>query len=172
MASMLQTLPLAAVLISGLLVLSLRSWKLGAISVLPNLIPALLGFGVWQLMSGQINLSLSVITSMSLGIIVDDTVHFLAKYQHARKEGRSSEDAVRYAFHSVGWALGVTTLVLVVGFGMLMASDFRLNSDMGLLTAVILVIALIVDFLFLPALLLKTDRQGRVASATSLAKGQ
>lgn len=172
MASMLQTLPLAAVLISGLLVLSLRSWKLGAISVLPNLIPALLGFGVWQLMSGQINLSLSVITSMSLGIIVDDTVHFLAKYQHARKEGRSSEDAVRYAFHSVGWALVVTTLVLVVGFGMLMASDFRLNSDMGLLTAVILVIALIVDFLFLPALLLKTDRQGRVASATSLAKGQ
>lgn len=172
MASMLQTLPLAAVLISGLLVLSLRSWKLGAISVLPNLIPALLGFGVWQLMSGQINLSLSVITSMSLGIIVDDTVHFLAKYQHARKEGRSSEDAVRYAFHSVGWALVVTTLVLVVGFGMLMASDFRLNSDMGLLTAVILVIALIVDFLFLPALLLKTDRQGSVASATPLAKGE
>lgn len=172
MASMLQTLPLAAVLISGLLVLSLRSWKLGAISMLPNLIPALLGFGVWQLMSGQINLSLSVITSMSLGIIVDDTVHFLAKYQHARKEGRNSEDAVRYAFHSVGWALVVTTLVLVVGFGMLMASDFRLNSDMGLLTAVILVIALIVDFLFLPALLIKTDRQGTVASATPLAKGE
>ena len=79
---------------------------------------------------------------------------------------------MRYAFHSVGWALVVTTLVLVVGFGMLMASDFRLNSDMGLLTAVILVIALIVDFLFLPALLIKTDRQGSVASATPLAKGE
>lgn len=171
MASMLQTLPLAAVLISALLVLSLRSWQLGAISVLPNLIPALLGFGVWYLLSGQINLSLSVITSMSLGIIVDDTVHFLAKYQHARKEGRSSEDAVRYAFHSVGWALVVTTLVLVVGFAMLMLSDFRLNSDMGLLTSVILLLALIVDFLFLPALLLKLDRDKTPSKAAVTAQG-
>lgn len=171
MASMLQTLPLAAVLISALLVLSLRSWQLGAISVFPNLIPALLGFGVWQLMSGEINLSLSVITSMSLGIIVDDTVHFLAKYQHARKEGRTAEDAVRYAFHSVGWALVVTTLVLVIGFGMLMLSDFRLNSDMGLLTSVILVLALVVDFLFLPALLLKLDRDKTPLKTASVAQG-
>ena len=134
MASMMQSLPLAMVLISILLVLSLRSWRLGAISLLPNMIPAFLGFGVWQLLSGEINLGLSVVASMSLGIIVDDTVHFLAKYQHARKEGRGTEDAVRYAFHSVGWALVVTTAVLVIGFSVLLLSDFRLNSDMGLLT--------------------------------------
>jgi hypothetical protein len=96
---------------------------------------------------------------MSLGIIVDDTVHFLAKYQHARQEGRDAEDAVRYAFHSVGWALVVTTVVLVIGFSVLLLSDFRLNSDMGLLTGIILLIALIVDFLFLPAVLLKLDRK-------------
>ncbi len=159
MASMMQSLPLAAVLISGLLMLSLRSWKLGTISLLPNMVPALLGFGVWQLLSGEINLGLSVVASMSLGIIVDDTVHFLAKYQHARQEGRSAEDAVRYAFHSVGWALVVTTVVLVIGFSVLLLSDFRLNSDMGLLTGIILLIALIVDFLFLPAVLLKLDRK-------------
>ncbi len=159
MASMMQSLPLAAVLISALLVLSLRSWKLGTISLLPNMIPALLGFGVWQLLSGEINLGLSVVASMSLGIIVDDTVHFLAKYQHARQDGRNAEDAVRYAFHSVGWALVVTTVVLVIGFSVLLLSDFRLNSDMGLLTGIILLIALIVDFLFLPAVLLKLDRK-------------
>lgn len=159
MASMMQSLPLAAVLISALLMLSLRSWKLGTISLLPNMVPALLGFGVWQLLSGEINLGLSVVASMSLGIIVDDTVHFLAKYQHARQEGRSAEDAVRYAFHSVGWALVVTTVVLVIGFSVLLLSDFRLNSDMGLLTGIILLIALIVDFLFLPAVLLKLDRK-------------
>lgn len=159
MASMMQSLPLAAVLISGLLMLSLRSWKLGTISLLPNMVPALMGFGVWQLLSGEINLGLSVVASMSLGIIVDDTVHFLAKYQHARQEGRSAEDAVRYAFHSVGWALVVTTVVLVIGFSVLLLSDFRLNSDMGLLTGIILLIALIVDFLFLPAVLLKLDRK-------------
>ena len=159
MASMMQSLPLAAVLISALLVLSLRSWKLGAISLLPNMVPAVLGFGVWQLLSGEINLGLSVVASMSLGIMVDDTVHFLAKYQHARKEGRNAEDAVRYAFHSVGWALVVTTIVLVLGFSVLLLSDFRLNSDMGLLTGIILLLALIVDFLFLPAVLLKLDRK-------------
>ncbi len=167
MASMMQSLPLAALMISALLILSLRSWKLGSISLLPNIVPALMGFGVWQLLSGEINLGLSVVASMSLGIIVDDTVHFLAKYQHARIEGRNAEDAVRYAFHSVGWALVVTTVVLVIGFSVLLLSDFRLNSDMGLLTAIILLIALIIDFLFLPAVLLKLDRKAySPASAT------
>ncbi len=171
MASMMQSLPLAAVLISALLILSLRSWKLGTLSLLPNVVPALLGFGVWQLLSGEINLGLSVVASMSLGIIVDDTVHFLAKYQHARQEGRNAEDAVRYAFHSVGWALVVTTVVLVIGFSVLLLSDFRLNSDMGLLTGIILLIALIVDFLFLPAVLLKLDRKAYKTAPTSHPNG-
>jgi hypothetical protein len=171
MASMMQSLPLAAVLISALLILSLRSWKLGTLSLLPNVVPALLGFGVWQLLSGEINLGLSVVASMSLGIIVDDTVHFLAKYQHARQEGRNAEDAVRYAFHSVGWALVVTTVVLVIGFSVLLFSDFRLNSDMGLLTGIILLIALIVDFLFLPAVLLKLDRKAYQTAPSSHSNG-
>ena len=142
---------MALLLISLLLVLSLRSWRLGLISLVPNMLPAVAGFGLWQLWSGEINLGLSVVASMSLGIIVDDTVHFLAKYQHARREGRDAEHAIRYAFHSVGHALVITTVVLVIGFAVLLLSNFRLNSDMGLLTLVIIATALIVDFLFLPA---------------------
>ncbi|MGP9799599.1 efflux RND transporter permease subunit [Rheinheimera sp. NSM] len=157
MASMLKTLPLALVLISLLLILSLQSWRLGLLSIVPNLAPALVGFGLWGLISGEINLALSVVAGMSLGIIVDDTVHFLSKYQHARQEGRDAEAAVRYAFHSVGRALWITTLVLVAGFGVLMFSGFRLNSDMGMLTALIIFIALIIDFLLLPACLLRFD---------------
>lgn len=157
MASMLQTLPLALVLISLLLVFSLRSWRMGLISLLPNIAPAAIGFGIWGLYSGEINLGLSVVASISLGIIVDDTVHFLAKYQHARHEGRNAEAAVRYAFNSVGQALWITTAVLVIGFSVLMLSSFRLNSDMGLLTAIIIFTALVIDFLFLPAFLLKFD---------------
>ena len=157
MASMLQTLPLALVLISLLLVFSLRSWRMGLISLLPNIAPAAIGFGIWGLYSGEINLGLSVVAGISLGIIVDDTVHFLAKYQHARQEGRDAEAAVRYAFNSVGRALWITTAVLVIGFSVLMLSNFRLNSDMGLLTAIIILTALVIDFLFLPAFLLKFD---------------
>ena len=95
---------------------------------------------------------------MSLGIIVDDTVHFLSKYKFAREEGKDAADSVRYAFNSVGRALIVTTFVLTVGFSILAMSSFRLNSDLGLLTSIILVVALIVDFLFLPAFLMVFDR--------------
>ncbi|HSG51851.1 MAG TPA: MMPL family transporter, partial [Rheinheimera sp.] len=112
MASMLKTLPMALVLISLLLVFSLRSWRMGLISLVPNITPAAIGFGIWGLSSGEINLGLSVVAGISLGIIVDDTVHFLAKYQHARQEGRDAEAAVRYAFNSVGRALWITTAVL------------------------------------------------------------
>lgn len=157
MTSMLQTLPLALVLISLLLVFSLRSWRMGLISLIPNIAPAAVGFGIWGLYSGEINLGLSVVAGISLGIIVDDTVHYLAKYQHARHEGRDAEAAVRYAFNSVGRALWITTAVLVIGFSVLMFSSFRLNSDLGLLTAIIILTALIIDFLFLPAFLLKFD---------------
>ncbi|WP_333607573.1 efflux RND transporter permease subunit [Arsukibacterium sp.] len=158
MASMLKTLPLALLLISLLLVLCLRSWRLGVLSLIPNIAPALVGFGLWGVISGEINLALSVVAGMSLGIIVDDTVHFLSKYRHARQEGRNAEGAVRYAFHSVGRALWITTMVLVIGFGVLMLSGFRLNSDMGMLTALIIFVALVIDFLYLPACLLRFDR--------------
>ena len=95
------------------------------------------------------------VASISLGIIVDDTVHFLTKYIRARREKEySPEDAVRYAFRTVGAALVVNTLILVAGFLVLMTSTFKLNVDLGLLTAMAIVFALMLDFLLLPALLL------------------
>jgi predicted RND superfamily exporter protein len=163
MQSMLKSMPTALVLISILLVFALGSWRLGLISLVPNIVPAMVGFGIWGLYSGEINLGLSVVAGMSLGIIVDDTVHFLSKYKYARDEGRSPEEAVRYSFHSVGRALWVTTLVLSVGFAILALSNFRLNSDMGLLTGIILVVALAVDFLFLPAFLIVFDKEKKGA---------
>ena len=90
---------LALVLISLLLVFSLRSWRMGLISLLPNIAPAAIGFGIWGLYSGEINLGLSVVAGISLGIIVDDTVHFLAKYQHARQEGRNADHVAEAPEH-------------------------------------------------------------------------
>jgi hypothetical protein len=95
---------------------------------------------------------------MTLGIVVDDTVHFILKYANARKRGKSAEDSVRYAFKSVGMALTVTSLGLVIGFAILGQSGFAVNRDMARLTAVTLAFALFVDFLFLPPLLIFLDR--------------
>jgi predicted RND superfamily exporter protein len=159
MSSMLRGTVLALILISGLLVFALKSWQMGAISLLPNLLPAGIGFGIWGIYSGEINLGLSIVLSMTLGIIVDDTVHFLSKYRHARIAGNDAEQSVRYAFSSVGRALLITTLVLATGFSVLMLSPFALNSEMGMLTSIIILVALAVDFLFLPPFLMVFDKK-------------
>ncbi|EPS3398681.1 efflux RND transporter permease subunit [Vibrio vulnificus] len=157
MSSMLSTLPITLILISALMIFALRSWRLGVISLVPNIAPAVIGFGLWALISGEINLGLSVVVTLTLGIVVDDAVHFLAKYQHARKEGQNAEQAVRYAFHTVGRALWITTVVLVAGFSVLAMSQFRLNSDMGQLSAIVIFVALVIDFVLLPSLLMRFD---------------
>ncbi|OJI57103.1 MMPL family protein [Vibrio vulnificus] len=157
MASMLSTLPITLILISALMIFALRSWRLGMISLVPNIAPAVIGFGLWALISGEINLGLSVVVTLTLGIVVDDAVHFLAKYQHSRKAGQNAEQAVRYAFHTVGRALWITTVVLVAGFSVLAMSQFRLNSDMGQLSAIVIFVALVIDFVLLPSLLMRFD---------------
>jgi predicted RND superfamily exporter protein len=156
--SMLLGTALALVLISFILILALRSRRIGMISLAPNLIPAGMAFGFWGLAVGQVGMSLSVVAGMTLGIVVDDTVHFLSKYLRARREkGLSEVEAVRYAFNTVGVALWVTSLVLVAGFVVLAQSNFALNSDMGAMAAITIAVALVMDFLFLPPLLMKLE---------------
>jgi hypothetical protein len=163
---------LALVMISMILIVALRSIKIGLVSLLPNLVPAAMGFGLWGLLVGEVGLSLSVVAGMTLGIVVDDTVHFLSKYLRARRESHlSAPDAVRYAFTTVGMALLTTSIVLVVGFLVLSQSSFQLNSGMGLLTSIVIAFALMADFLFLPPLLMKLeenkDEKTAVASVPS-----
>jgi len=156
--SMLSGTTIALVLISLILVVALGSWRYGLLSLIPNLVPAGMAFGVWSIIDGEIGMALSVVTAMTLGIVVDDTIHFLSKYLRARREqGLNAEDAVRYAFSTVGVALWVTSVALVAGFLVLATSSFKLNSGMGMLTAIVIAIALIVDFLLLPPLLIKLD---------------
>ncbi len=156
--SMLLGTTVALILISLILIFALRSLKIGLLSLIPNLIPAALAFGAWGIVVGQVGLALSVVTGMTLGIVVDDTVHFLSKYLRARREkGLNSQDAVRYAFNTVGLALVVTSLVLIAGFFVLTFSAFQLNSNMAFMTAVTIIFAIIADFLLLPPLLMALD---------------
>jgi predicted RND superfamily exporter protein len=150
----------ALFLISVILILALRSFRLGLISLIPNLAPAFMAFGMWGYLVGQIGLALSVIASLTIGIVVDDTIHFLSKYLRARREkNMSPEQAVRYAFNTVGTAMWITTVALVAGFSVLTFSGYNVNAQMGLLSAITISLALMLDFLFLPALLLILDRK-------------
>lgn len=172
--SMLGGTALAVFLISAILAFALKSLRYGTISLVPNFVPAILGFGAWGALVGSIGMSLSVVTGMTLGIVVDDTVHFLTKYLRARREqGLDAEGAIRYAFRTVGSALVTTTIILVVGFSVLSASPFRLNSWMGQLTAIVISFALIADFILLPAMLLTFDRRrGEVSKSRASAENE
>lgn len=164
--SMLSGTLLAVFLISGVILLALRNVRLGILSLVPNLLPAGLAFGLWGLLVGQVNMAVAVVAGMALGVVVDDCVHFLSKYQIARKEQNlKAEDAVIYAFGSVGTALVVTTVILVAGFLVLAQSSFGVNSYMAMLTAIALLIALIADLTLLPALLIALDKDPSSHSA-------
>ncbi|ORU94294.1 MAG: RND transporter [Cycloclasticus sp. symbiont of Bathymodiolus heckerae] len=150
---------LALIAISFILIFVFKSMKIGLLSLVPNLVPIIIGFGLWGLIYAQVNMGLAIVVSMTLGIVVDDTVHFLSKYLRARREkGYSAEQAVTYAFTHVGKALVVSSIVLSFGFAILMLSPFALNSAPATLTTWVIIAALAADFTLLPALLLKFDK--------------
>ena len=158
--SMVAGVSYALLLICLIMILVLRSVKLGLISLIPNLIPIGAAFGLWGIFNGSIGISVGTATGMILGIVVDNTVHFLSKYQRAKREkSYTSEQAVSYAFATVGTALWVTTFVLVAGFLVLALSEFNMNAHMGIFTSLTITLALIFDFIALPALLLKLDKE-------------
>ena len=147
------------ILISMLLIFVLRSLKHGLISLLTNLLPVGLAFGLWGLLVGQVNMGVALVITMTLGIVVDDTVHLLSKYLHGlRVMGLNSGDAIRYAFSTAGFALIVTTAALATGFFIMSLSTFSLNSYSSLLTSVTLIFALYVDLIMLPAVLTLFDK--------------
>ena len=162
---------LAIGVIALIMVFALRSFSLGLLSLIPNGLPILATFGAWALLVGEVGFSVATVASISLGIVVDDTVHFLSKYVRARDErGLTVEDSIRYAFNNVGMAIVVNTIILTVGFFVMTQSSFKPNFDMGLMTIIAIVFALILDFLLLPALLLlgKRGRESEPAAANTL----
>lgn len=150
----------AILLISIVLVIALRSFKFGLLSIIPNIVPVAIAFGVWFFLSGQITSGLAIVFSMTIGIVVDDTVHLFSKYLRARREqNKSSEEAIRYAFSTVGIAIVTTTIVLSAGFFILGQSSFAMNSGMAQLTAITIIAALVIDLLFLPSVIMAVDKR-------------
>ncbi len=149
---------IATSLISLILLLVFRSIRIGLICLVPNFIPVLMAFGLWGYFVGNIGLGGSVVTAIAIGIIVDDTIHFLTKYVNSRRKGLSPPDAVRTTFVTVGPALWVTTAILATGFLVLALSGYEPNWALGVLVAITLSFALIADCTLLPALLLAIDR--------------
>ena len=156
----------AFLLISACLMFALRSLRLGLISLVPNIAPPVVAFGMFSLIQTEVGFWTSFVTATAIGLIVDATVHMLTKYRHARINlNRSAEDSVRYSFATVGTALWVSSVILVTGFMVLTYSPFLINGMLGLLVSMTILAALILDFLLLPPLLIEID--GRLRGEVS-----
>ncbi len=144
-----------SILITCLLISFLfKSLKVGFISFIPNMMPILAAMGFWGLIIGQVNMAVAMISTITFGIIVDDTIHMLHKFFHAKDELKYDvEDAIAYAFKISGEAIFVTTVVLVGGFSILGFSNFAVNQYTGILSALVIGIALFYDMFGLPAML-------------------
>ena len=144
-------------IVSLLLLVVFRSVRLGLISLIPNFVPAAMAMGLWGYAVGEVGVAASVVTAIAFGIIVDDTIHFMTKYQRARNNGSLPSESVQSAFRSVGKALFATTIVFGLGFMVFGASGMATNQALGLLVGMTVIIALAADFLFLPPLLMALD---------------
>jgi predicted RND superfamily exporter protein len=158
--SMLTGNVVAVTLIALVLIIILRSFRLGMLSIIPNATPVLVTLGIWALAVGQVGLPVAIVTVTSLGIVVDDTVHLLTKYLRGRREKNlSAEESIRYALKTVGKAITMNTIIIAIGFSVLALSSFKINQETGMLTALVVVVALVLDFLMLPAILCVLDKK-------------
>ncbi len=153
-----ESLALAAFLIFGLMFLVLRSFKLGLLSVAPNVFPLLANLGFMGFFGIPLNTATATISAVAIGIAVDDTIHFLVRYQRARKAFPPVE-AVRQTLKSKGLAAITTSLVLIIGFLVLTTSRFIPTVQFGFLCALVMLLALLADLFLLPALIKLWERR-------------
>ncbi len=143
----------ALLIITALMMVTLGSKQAGVISILPNLIPAVFTFGVMGYLNIPLNTDMLIIAPIIIGIAVDDTIHFLTHYRNAWYEYGDVDKAIRSTLSEVGQAVILTTAVLAIGFGVLGFSDYLGLAKPGIAGAVAIVVALLSDLLFLPALI-------------------
>ncbi len=151
--SFIVSLSAALLLISLILILFFRSIPLGLLAMIPNGVPLVIGAGILWLIGQPLDVGTVLVLSVCLGIAVDDTIHVLANYYRLRREGRTARAAIEDIVAYTGRSLITTSIILVVAFGTFAFGTFTPNVYFGVLTAIILSIALVTDLTLLPAIL-------------------
>lgn len=150
---------LAAVVICLLMVIVFRSPSMGVLSLVPNLFPIFVCFGFMGLVGIPLDTGTVMTASVALGIACDDTIHFLTKYRLKRQDGMDRDLAVAQVVVEKGRAILSTSLIMGLGFGILITADFVPIVHFGLLCAVVLSTAVCGDLLLLPAIILSAPRR-------------
>lgn len=151
------SLLLAMVIIFGMMTVAFRSIRLGLISVLPNATPLILTLGYMGVRGIDLNTTTIITFSIGLGLAVDDTIHFLARYQEERDAGRDASESLKRAYMGAGRAIMLTSVMLLIGLGVLLMSDFVPTRLFGTLTGITIAGAILGDLIILPPLLYLVD---------------
>ncbi|RUM72029.1 MAG: hypothetical protein DSZ08_01860 [Sulfurovum sp.] len=146
-------------MVSLMMLFIFKRIKILWILLLPNILPVVLVLGMMGWVGFTIDMGVAIAGAIIIGVAVDDTIHFLVKYFDARKRGLSMSETFDEVLHYAGRAIFFTTVVLSISFSIFVFSEFTPNQNFGVVTATALIIALIVDLLFLPALLSVADRK-------------
>ena len=154
-----KSLGMAGVIIWGLMFFLFKSFKMGLISILPNLFPVVMNFGIMGALDIPLNTATALISAVAIGIAVDDTIHFLNGYIVDKNRGLVKNTLIRSVILHKGRAILASSLILCIGFGVLSFSSFVPTIHFGLLCAFIMLSALIADTFFLPALLLYIEKE-------------
>ena len=139
------------------MIIGLQSWRYGLLSIMPNLFPATIVFGVWAVFVGELSPYILMLFSISIGLVVDDSVHILSKYISGKKDGMSPESASVYSLDRAGSAITITTLSLALGTFILVFSSTPYFQSVASLLTPIIIVAWALDLFFLPPLLIKFD---------------
>ncbi len=160
-SSFFKSMTMAIILVSTLLLFVFKDLFLSLLAILPNLIPLTVGASIMTIFNVYIDIGTSIVTSVCLGVAVDDTIHFINAYKNNKKRGLSTYDAIVETYSITGRALIATTTLLVAGFGVFVFADFVPSRYFGVFCSIILFYALVCDLLLLPAILLKFDKSHR-----------
>lgn len=149
---------LTMALITGILAFGFRSIKFALLSLIPNILPAAFVYSLWGLLVQEVNLASAITFSISLGIIVDDTVHILSKYLSGIKNGLGPHESIEQTFRTTGPALIITSSIVFSGIAVMGLSDFAVHSIIAYITGPIIVLALFFDFATMPGILVRLTK--------------
>jgi predicted RND superfamily exporter protein len=165
--SMAKSYIIALVVITILMIFLIGDWKLGLLSMIPNLLPIIITMGLMGLSGNPLDLNSIMIGSIALGVVVDDTVHFMYNFQKYYTKSSDPYFAVRETLLGTGRALLITSLVLSTGFFILMLASLNHLIRFGFFTGIAILIALLADFLLVPAMMVLIRRNKKTRSITN-----
>jgi hypothetical protein len=153
LSSLKQSLFAAVVSIAIVMIIVFRSFALGAISMIPNVVPIVITLGAMGLLRVPLNFVAAPVAAIALGLAIDDTIHFMARFRMEFSAVGNYQEAIRKTLLSVGKPIVISSIILSVGFSIFIFSNFQPTRDMGLLISFSMITALFGDLILLPALL-------------------